>query len=344
MAPNGYGDQYAEGMTSEWISHFLLLTPKPNKILRPSPWFTTRRRKNDTGLHTKSIHLWWCTKWLVGLQTNMLHCWLPSSLPANPASKPKNVILFGETGIRKSLVVNLMAGRYIAKVSSCLEGCTLQTTEYFFTLSGCLLLHIYDTVGLEESEMDANAFISTIEKAQKVITSLKKTGNIDLLLFCIKAGRFTASMQWNYHLFSEILCNNHIPLAFIITHLENEDVMENWWERNEKMFKRYGINTVTHACITTVMVPSHVISYMEKWVESRHTLQKLFLDTFRDRNPPSHLQGMQNLLFTFSEKCFLFLMSRRKMNKVTKKLRTYCALPCDEAQRLVKLIMKGWYL
>ena len=234
-----------------------------------------------------------------------------------------------------------MAGRYVAEVSSRLEGCTQQATEHSFTLSGHLLLHVYDTVGLEESEMDANAFISAIEKAQKVITSLKKTGNIDLLLFCIKAGRFTASMQRNYHLFSEILCNNHVPLALIITHLENEDVMENWWERNEKTFERYGINAVAHACITTVTVPSHVISYAEKWVESRRALQKLFLDAFRDRNPPSHLQGMRNLLFTFSEKRFSFLMSRRKMNKVTKKLRTYCALPCDEAQRLAKLIVKG---
>ena len=88
-----------------------------------------------------------------------------------------------------------MAGHYIVEVLSWLEGCTQQATEHSFTLLGCLLLCVYDTVGLEELEMDANVFISTIEKAQKVIMSLKKTSNIDLLLFCVKAGRFTALMQ-----------------------------------------------------------------------------------------------------------------------------------------------------
>ncbi|KAG8220558.1 hypothetical protein J3R82DRAFT_3291 [Butyriboletus roseoflavus] len=150
-----------------------------------------------------------------------------------------------------------MAGRDIALTSSNLEGCTLNAQEYSFMLSNSnTSLRIFDTVGLEESDIGLNTFMGAIEKAQELVMSLHKAGGIDLLLFCVKAGRHTTAMQRNYRLFSEILCNNRVPLALVITHLENEGVMENWWERNEQTFKKYGVSSVAHACITAL--PAHV--------------------------------------------------------------------------------------
>ena len=234
-----------------------------------------------------------------------------------------------------------MAGRNVAEISSNLEGCTLQATEYCFTLpSTKMLLRVFDTVGLEESEMDINAFIGAIEKAQKLITSLRNAYGIDLLLFCIKAGRFTAAMQRNYHLFSEVLCNSRVPLALVITHLENEDVMENWWDRNQKTLEKYEIRAVAHACITTL--PTDATLYVEKRVQSRRALRKLFQDAL-DRPDPSYMQEIRNWLVTFVEKLLSLLTSRMFLKKrdITKKLETYCVLPRGELERLAELIVQG---
>ena len=251
------------------------------------------------------------------------------------------MILFGETGAGKSSVVNLMADSNVAETSSNLEGCTLQATKHSFTLSSPMMsLNIFDTVGLGESEMDTNTFIGAIEKAQKLITSLRNSGGIDLLLFCVKAGRFTAAMQRNHHFFSEVLCNNRVPLAFVITHLENEDVMENWWDRNQKTFEKYGIRAVAHACITTL--PTDATLYVEKRVQSRRALRKLFQDVL-DRPDPSYMQEIRNWLVTFVEKLLSLLMSGmfHKKRDITKKLETYCMLPRGELERLAELIVQG---
>lgn len=249
------------------------------------------------------------------------------------------MILFGETGVGKSSVINLMAGRDVAPTSANLEGCTLHATQYSFTLSDSkTLLRIFDTVGLEESDMGVNTFIGAIEKAQELVMSLYKAGGIDLLLFCVKAGRHTAAMQRNYRLFSEILCNNRVPVALVITHLENEDVMEDWWDRNEKTFKKYGVSSVAHACVTTL--PAHVTLYAEKRDQSQKALQKLFRHALSSHNP-SYIQDMRDWLTTFIEKLRALFTGRMLFRKkeIVKRLEARCALPRSEAQKLAEIII-----
>ena len=255
----------------------------------------------------------------------------------------KNVILFGETGVGKSSVINLMAGRAVAEIASNLEGCTLEATKYSFTLKSPkteMSLSVFDTVGLEESEMDINTFFGAIEEAKKLISSLYKAGGVDLLLFCVKAGRFTAAMQRNYHLFSDILCEGRVPLALVTTHLEDEEVMEDWWERNKQTFEKYGIRAVAHACVVTL--PTHVTLYVEKRVQSRRALQQLFHEALNTPNP-SYLQDLRNWLVAFIEKFLSFLTGRTflKKRRIMKKLEAYCTLPPGEAERLAELIVKG---
>ncbi|KAI6044683.1 P-loop containing nucleoside triphosphate hydrolase protein [Pisolithus marmoratus] len=132
-----------------------------------------------------------------------------------------NIILFGETGVGKSSVVNLIAGRPVAEVSPDVEGCTLQSKEYKFDV-GKVRVSIWDTVGLEEPEMGVNGYIPAIEKAWLLIKRLREAGGVDLLLFCIRGNRVTMTTQSNYRLFYEILCGQQVPIALVITHLERE--------------------------------------------------------------------------------------------------------------------------
>ncbi|KIM65688.1 hypothetical protein SCLCIDRAFT_112347 [Scleroderma citrinum Foug A] len=160
-----------------------------------------------------------------------------------------NIILFGETGVGKSSIVNLIAGHTIAEISADVEACTLESKEYKFNVD-MMDLSIWDTVGLAEPELAGNVYIPAIEKACSLIKQLRDAGGVDLLLFCIRGTKLNATMQSNYRLFYEVLCGQQVPIALLITHLEGEEVMEEWWNRNKDNVAKYGIKCAAHACVT----------------------------------------------------------------------------------------------
>jgi len=170
-------------------------------------------------------------------------------------SSTLNIVLFGETGVGKSSVINLIAGRSVARTSPDRHGCTMSFQPYTFSICN-RAFNIWDTVGLEEPEMGVNGFLPAIEQACDLINQLARAGGVDLLLFCIRSNRITATTQSNYRLFYEVLCKKKVPIALVITHLEREPSMEDWWWRNAEHLEKYGIKAAGHACVTGL--PSHL--------------------------------------------------------------------------------------
>lgn len=164
-----------------------------------------------------------------------------------------NVVLFGEIGAGKSSVVNLIMGldHDVAKTSSGASSCTLDAKSYDITIRG-RDFRIYDTVGLNEPQSlrDPDCLIGAINKAYRLVTYLSETGGINLLVFCVRRGRITANMQQNYMLFHDFLSHKKVPIALVITHLEHEENMEDWWLYNHPHFADCGIHIIGHACIT----------------------------------------------------------------------------------------------
>jgi tRNA U34 5-carboxymethylaminomethyl modifying GTPase MnmE/TrmE len=166
--------------------------------------------------------------------------------------KHTNIVLFGQSGAGKSSLVNLMAEEEVAITSNDLTSCTLCWKEYSIEFGG-ESYKVFDTVGLEEPQLGIPQYLDAIENAYRLIQDLKKQGGIDLLLFCMRAGRLTSTLQSNYRLFHEFLCDKDIPVVVVITHLEHEKgKMDDWWTRNEEHFVRRQVHVAGHACITAI--------------------------------------------------------------------------------------------
>ncbi|KIJ67580.1 hypothetical protein HYDPIDRAFT_149292 [Hydnomerulius pinastri MD-312] len=189
-----------------------------------------------------------------------------SSDSAMSLQQERNIVIFGETGVGKSSVVNLLFGSTIAPTSPNVAACTLETTRYSLPI-GPIVYHLYDTVGLNEPQLAQKSFLSAIEKAYKLVRTLSDAGGIHLLVFCLRGGRLTTTAQSNYRLFHEFLCRKQVPIVLVITHLEGEVMMDDWWVRNEAELRSFGIRSHGHACVTATQGLENI--YAQRYEESR---------------------------------------------------------------------------
>ncbi|KAF8839150.1 hypothetical protein BDN67DRAFT_797604 [Paxillus ammoniavirescens] len=183
-----------------------------------------------------------------------------------------NVIIFGEAGVGKSSVINLIAGREVVEISPDPSGITMASKAYDFTVDN-KGIRIWDTVGLEDPQTGFSSLGDfAIKEAHQLISSLSEAGGVRLLLLCTRGDiPRAATMQRNYRLFNEFFCEKKVPIALVITHLEREMYMENWWGRNGRTLEIYGMHNIGHACITGL--PGH-----RHYATSRQEIRKLLMD------------------------------------------------------------------
>ena len=128
--------------------------------------------------------------------------------------------------------------------------------------------------GLNEPTMNNASYLDAVAKAHELILSLQEKGGVHGLLFCIRGGRVSETLQKNYSLFHEFLCQGKVPLALVITGLENEQHdMDSWWAQNKAHIENSGIRSVRQACITTIKGYSNV--YEKRYIESREKMHRM---------------------------------------------------------------------
>ncbi|KAG2134459.1 P-loop containing nucleoside triphosphate hydrolase protein [Suillus clintonianus] len=253
-----------------------------------------------------------------------------------PARRTKNIVLFGETGAGKSSLVNLMAGKEVALTSSGTQHCTMRWQDYNIEFNG-ESFKVFNTFGLEEPQLGIKEYLESVENAYRLIKELDSQGGIDLLLFCIRAGRMTTTIQSNYRLFHEFLCEKKVPIVLAITNLEREQRMEDWWDREHDIFPRYQIYVAGHACITAAngLDSRHKDLYEESRITIRHLVKQSTADGQKQA-----WTGGDNLFASFMRKVKQLLTggSHVKRKDLIPRLTKHCGISQEVAKHLADII------
>ena len=185
----------------------------------------------------------------------------------------RNVIIFGETGVGKSSIVNMLPGGHEAEVNGDAKGVTFRHECYVKDIGG-YHLNIFDTVGLNEGARGTVSAPRAIEGLYRLMRGLDD--GVSLLVYVVRGPRLKKSVRDNYEMFYEIFCEKKVPVVLVITGLEHEEDMDDWWKRNEAAFSDEGMWFSGTACITATRGRRNLLA--EEYEESRAKVEKLILD------------------------------------------------------------------
>ena len=181
----------------------------------------------------------------------------------------------------KSSLINLIAGENISETSSSAVGCTLDYRRYVLKLDD-QRFSIWDTAGLDEGTQGSVPAEKAEAYLKQLLRDLAKASGIDLLIYCVRGTRVRSALLTNYHLFYSAICRKKVPIAIVITGLENQEgSMETWWLKNERQFSALQMRFDNYACVTTLQSPMQSPTLEERRRLSRMTVIKMITDTCR---------------------------------------------------------------
>ncbi|KAG2153878.1 hypothetical protein DEU56DRAFT_426774 [Suillus clintonianus] len=244
----------------------------------------------------------------------------------------KNIVVFGAMGAGKSSLVNLIAGKRIAETGSDLKRCTLTWIKYELPnlLDDGEQYNIFDTMGIENPEIEPREYHESIKNASRLLRALESSGGTNLLVYCIQQGRVSSALQSNYQLFREVLYQGRVPIVMIVTRLEEERDMEEWWTRNEEELERFKIAVKGHACVTTLTEEG------VKYKTSREAVRKLIRE---QADVPPVLGGWKKEGLVGAFKRQFRLRTDPKEDKLQKDLVSQCGMKKKLASKVAKTIM-----
>jgi len=182
----------------------------------------------------------------------------------------KNIVIFGETGTGKSSLINMLSDHDVAGVSNGALGCTFESARYPITIGG-MQYTLWDSAGLNEGEAGSVPATTALNHLRDLVENLKD--GVSLLVYCIRGARYRDIIKVNYDLFTEIICQSEVPVVVVVTGLENEARMEDWWVENEREFTMRNMHFVDHACVTTSKGKKNM--FEEEYEESKQVVRDL---------------------------------------------------------------------
>jgi hypothetical protein len=196
-----------------------------------------------------------------------------------------NVLLFGETGVGKSAIINLIMGRDVTQTSPDAETCTLQHTSHEVSLGNCRFKL------WEVSSFESMGFFQALFAKWRLKKSYKKLYRDDgvyLLLYCMRGSRAQRALIRDYKFFTGIVGSTAtaaggVPVAAVVTSLEDYPTdMDMWWARNKDNLESFGMRFSAHACITSLPDDPRASSAMRaRRRRSEQAIRRLIYESYQ---------------------------------------------------------------
>ena len=162
------------------------------------------------------------------------------------------MIVFGESGVGKSSIINLIVGSQVAKTSPDADACTTRTQSYDVTISGNKY-RLWDTPGLNGGTLGPFRAAVAERNLKVFLRKVLRKNEPCLLLYCVRASRATRALVHHYQSIRLATSGSTIPMVIVVTGLENSrGDMETWWNNNVTPLSNHGMHFVDHACITSI--------------------------------------------------------------------------------------------
>lgn len=188
---------------------------------------------------------------------------------------PRNVIVFGSVGVGKTSIINMLAGAVVARPVSSARGVILESTAHDIEIGG-YHYQLHDIAELDDvGQLGSKEVIDAVHKLLDTMD-----GGINLLVYVLK-GRLDAAKLDNYRFFYEIFCQKQVPIVLVVTGLEEERDLDDWWSNNAAVLKKYGTHFDDHACITSTRgkwidhpsIPGGIYPYEQEYIDSKKKVE-----------------------------------------------------------------------
>ncbi|KIK33064.1 hypothetical protein CY34DRAFT_813857 [Suillus luteus UH-Slu-Lm8-n1] len=157
-----------------------------------------------------------------------------------------NVLLFGETGVGKSAIINLIMGRDVAQMSPDAASYILQHTPDEVNL-GDRSFKLWEVSSIESMDFFRASFTKRLLK--KSYKKLYEDDGVYLLLD-------QRALIRDYKFFTDVVGSSvagGVPVAAVVTNLEDYPKdMDGWWTKNKDNLESLGMRFTAHACITSM--------------------------------------------------------------------------------------------
>ena len=167
-------------------------------------------------------------------------------------------------------MINMLAGKNVANVSSAKFGVTISPESYNIP-KGNKTYTFWDTCGLNEGEKGS---VPAQDAANKLVELLKSM-SVGLIIYFARGPRFLNEVNANKTMFDRIrsACGDKVPIVLVVTELEQWDDMDEWWMTYENEVMRLKLPFQGCACVTTIKGRNNM--YETKYEQSTNKVWEL---------------------------------------------------------------------